>query len=180
MTLRALLILSLIVAAVSFYATLCSGQCSEDRGDVKTATDRSLFIRVPIFVTLGDLSRLSMHTVRHNTPREPREQQEYTVKATLVGYKAESDGDFHLVIQDSGRTMIIEAVNPGCAKSSPLFSQIETVRTVITGAMNPTATYRHCKIPIMVTGLLFEDFGHGQTGVADNFLELHPLVSIGF
>ena len=59
-------------------------------------------------------------------------------------------------------------------------SEIATVRAAIENKLHPTATYKTCKIPVAVTGILFEDFGHGQTGVAKNFLELHPLTQITF
>ena len=35
-------------------------------------------------------------------------------------------------------------------------------------------------VPVQVTGVLFFDFLHGQTGVAPNGIELHPILQITF
>lgn len=47
---------------------------------------------------------------------------------------------------------------------------------------NTTATFHRLskRMNATVTGVAFFDFLHGQTGVADNGIELHPVTSIQF
>jgi hypothetical protein len=35
-------------------------------------------------------------------------------------------------------------------------------------------------VPVIITGVGFFDFYHGQTGVATNGIELHPVIDIQF
>jgi hypothetical protein len=40
--------------------------------------------------------------------------------------------------------------------------------------------FQDVAVPVMVTGLGFFDFAHGQRGVAPNAIELHPVIGIVF
>lgn len=174
---KAVSLITMLFVLIALYKAF--GQCGNDRADVKHCTDGiSLFKAAP--GSVAAISRLKRVTVGHNTPRALNERQPFTVKATLVGWKTESDLDWHLVIEDSGKTMIIESVNPECANGSPYQKQMQQVRESLVKIVgsSPSAKYKKLNIPIIVTGVLFEDFGHGQTGHAENFYELHPVISI--
>jgi len=100
--------------------------------------------------------------------------------ATLTQYKVEADGDIHLVVKDAaGGTMIAEAPNPSCVGStSPFKAKITTVRTAFQNALHPTTSWKYVHRAVRLDGIGFLDELHGQTGVAPNGIELHPLLGI--
>ena len=100
--------------------------------------------------------------------RLPFERHIYRVTAAVTLVRPEDDGDFHLVLQDgAGRTMIAESPLASCGRSATAHRQrqIEAARTRV--RLCPRAE---------VTGVAFFDFQHGQTGVAPNGIELHPIL----
>jgi hypothetical protein len=44
----------------------------------------------------------------------------------------------------------------------------------------PIGGPRIVRIPVTVTGIPFFDVFHGQTGIANNGIELHPILAIQF
>lgn len=152
-----------------------NGYCGKERAAVKHTVDSaaSQINTTPKIVTVDYLVGLPYPNglSGFNPPRQPEEKQVYTVTATLVLVKHESDGDYHLVLKsDSGKTMIAEAIPSSCANGSPFQSKLAGVRSSVD----------RFKLPLKVTatGVGFFDFNHGQTGVATNAVELHPLISI--
>jgi len=98
-----------------------------------------------------------------------------------VRYKQEDDSDYHLELSDAGgRTMIAELPAPECVgASSPFLPDIRAVRAAFTAAFHPTtASFQRVAVAVHVTGVGFFDFKHGQSGVAPNAIELHPILSI--
>ena len=122
------------------------------------------------------------------------EKQEYSVTATLFGYKIESgatgDQDFHIVIQDpqTKETMIVEIPDPNCsgACNSIQSQSIARARQEFLAAFPddpPSSKFAVVDDPkpeVTVKGVGLFDFYHGQTGVATNCLELHPVLDIQF
>jgi hypothetical protein len=126
-----------------------------------------------------------------NATRWLDETREFTVKALLIGFKLEADSDFHVVIADPANpkaTMIVEIPAPQCLKGAPsvpgkgsLGDQLQAQRDKLEAAYGK-ATPRFKRlakpVPVTVTGVGFFDFLHGQTGVAPNGFELHPVLEI--
>jgi len=106
----------------------------------------------------------------------------YTLTGTLLRYKEESDSDYHLVIGDGQHTMIAEIPASYCVgATSPLAAGIKRARAQFTQRYHPSPDhflYTHAKVQI--TGVGFFDFLHGQSGVAPNGIELHPVIDIQF
>ena len=106
-------------------------------------------------------------------------------KNTLIKTK-EGDRDFHLVIADPAdkkKTIIAEVVDPECRRvcQSKKLEQLKAVQTrFIKQFGQPEDSFRHLDppAPIVITGVGFFDFRHGQTGVAPNAIELHPVLSV--
>lgn len=95
------------------------------------------------------------------------ERHVFIVTAAVVLVRAEADSDLHLVLSSGGSEMIAEAPSPGCdSPATPLR------RRQMTAAR---AQVRLCT-RAAVTGVAFFDFNHGQTGVAPNAIELHPVI----
>lgn len=118
----------------------------------------------------------------------PYETQAYTIRAILVGWKIESDHDYHIVIADpanTSKTMIIEPPDPACtdACASGFQNYYTSVRQKLVSCFGqpPTSfTNFPSGITVDVTGVPLFDALHGQTGVAPNGVELHPLLTLNF
>lgn len=116
---------------------------------------------------------------------------------TLVGYKYESDQDYHLVVMDSDqRTMIVEIPDPALLDdANPCKAQVAAARAAFDAKLGvqiralkqlveaqPPALSApmlvQVSMPVDVIGIGFFDEIHGQDGVASNGVELHPVLSI--
>jgi hypothetical protein len=100
--------------------------------------------------------------------RLPFERSVFRVTAAVTLVRSEDDGDLHLVLSDGKRTMIAESPSAGCTnKATPTRRrQMARARTAV----------RVCA-KASITGVAFFDFKHGQTGVAPNAIELHPILA---
>jgi hypothetical protein len=161
------------------------GQCGVERWSVKTGTDADSGL-----VNLGSTSSTSVATMRSwpkpgtipaNNRISPYETTQWVINATLTQYKAESDSDYHLVLQDSGGlTMIAEIPSPSCVSGGPFASRIQTARNQFDAQYNATTSFQTANVPVQITGVGMFDFLHGQTGVAPNGIEIHAVFNIVF
>jgi hypothetical protein len=100
--------------------------------------------------------------------RLPFERHIFRVTAAVTLVRSEDDQDFHVVLSDGRRTMIAETPAPSCtSRATP------TRRRQMAQAR---AAVRLCAKAV-VTGVAFFDFKHGQTGLASNGIELHPVLA---
>jgi len=161
-------------------------RCGVERWAVKTLTDpdASRVNLTPTPTTLAKLIAVGPPATEPGTERlPPIETATFTLSATLVYGKREADRDYHLVLEDTGgRTMIVEAPEPACVPGSRVLKQITTVRKALNEHLPELPKGRTDKpfLQVTVTGVGFFDRLHGQTGVAPNGIELHPLTSITF
>ncbi len=86
------------------------------------------------------------------------------VHAMIDCYKREEDGDIHLVLSDSGCTMIAEIED-----GSPERSKFKA-----------TSRWKYLQKRATITGVRYYDHIHGQRGVAPNGIEIHPVLKISF
>jgi hypothetical protein len=102
------------------------------------------------------------------TTRLPFERHVYRVSAAVTLDRPEADGDFHLVLRVGAFHVIAESPAPSCfAGATPLRrKQMAEARAAV----------RLCARAVG-TGVAFFDFKHGQTGVAPNAIELHPILA---
>jgi len=178
---RLLLAVLLLVVPTSLFA-----QCGVERWSVKTGTDADIGL-----VHLTSSSNTTIAAMRApaapspipaNNRVAPLETTQWIINATLTVYKLESDSDYHLVLQDAnGLTMIGEIPSPTCVGSgSPFLSGITNARNEFNARFTATTSFQTANIPVKVTGVGMFDFLHGQTGVAPNGIELHPILDIVF
>ncbi len=178
---RLLLAVLLLVVPTSLFA-----QCGVERWSVKTGTDADVGL-----VHLTSSSNTTIAAMRTpaapspipaNNRVAPLETTQWIINATLTLYKLESDSDYHLVLQDAnGLTMIGEIPSPTCVGSgSPFLSGITNARNEFNARFTATTSFQTANIPVKVTGVGMFDFLHGQTGVAPNGIELHPILDIVF
>lgn len=161
--------------------------CGRERWDVKTLTDpaASSVNLAPQISSVAQLAQTppSSATYGPDMPRQPAEERSYTVSGTLTFAKTEADSDFHLVIQDpTGVTMVAEIPDPACATGSAALAQITAARSDFIRAFGDPGGGIRPNVTVTVTGVLFYDKDHGQTGRADigqgEDVELHPVIHI--
>lgn len=170
--------------------------CGTERWHVKTLSDpdASQVVLQPKAMTVSGLVRIAAPAQVAEDQRDPAERQAVTVDAQLVGYKEElsngkGDHDYHIVIQDpkSSETMIVEIPDPQCdgVCNSVAGDEIKSARDAFSTTFwseLPGPSFVKFKNPVRVTvtGVPLFDFHHGQTGVAKNCIEIHPVLSITF
>ena len=164
--------------------------CGVERWPVKTGTDPDASKVDLSKVTDTTIAQLTALQAPSNPPQNgrvaPVETTVYRVHATLLAYKMEGDSDYHLELSDGqGHTMIAEIPDPACVSggqnsSSPFLPGIEAARAAFDARYTPTGSYQQANVQVVITGVGFFDFIHGQLGVAPNGIELHPVLSITF
>jgi hypothetical protein len=172
----ALVIAIAIVAAVAARIASPSGNrqvrisaalaCGVERWKIKTLQDRPHLssVRPTTVAHLAGLPR------PHRVPQSRRlasERNVYSVVAAVTLDRQEADSDLHLVLQSGTSHMIAESPSPGCVQgaTSPRRRQMTSARRAV----------RLCS-RARVVGVEFWDYYHGQTGVAPNVIELHPVL----
>lgn len=158
--------------------------CGFERWEVKTASDdgaRSIAPR-PVPATIAALGALPgrFDEGERVPPLEVTTWQ--LTDVTLLQYRLESDGDYHLVLGDGRRTLIAEIPDPACvSKEAPLLPQIARAREQFEARHGPVPDLPAAAFEtVTVVGVGFYDSPHEQTGAAPNQVELHPVLSICF
>jgi hypothetical protein len=140
--------------------------CGVERWTVKTLQDRPRLLP-PRTTTIHFLVTRPAPTTLPDR-RLPFEYHVYTVVASVILIRPEADGDFHVVLEQGQDHMITETPQPTCtAGATPMRRQ---------QMAQARAAIRYCR-RAQVTGVAFFDFQHGQTGVAPNAIELHPVLA---
>lgn len=139
--------------------------CGTERWTVKTLQDRPRLLPIRT-VTLRFLVTRPAPADLPDT-RLPFERHVYRVVAAVTLVRQEADQDFHVVLSSGALHMIAEAPGPTCTTHATAFrhAQMRLARAAV----------RLCS-RAAVTGVAFFDFQHGQTGVAPNAIELHPIL----
>ena len=177
-----------VVLALASVAAIVFG-CGKERWAVKTSADKDAMkvnftpevTTVHVLTSLPAPTRADLDA--HPDTRFPAELKTYTVTVYLVGYKAETDEDFHIVLADLNaplETMIAEMPSGDCVPPSLTDSSTKLRASWQKRFGVATARFKRVppqKIKLEVTGVGFFDFLHGQTGVAPNGFELHRILS---
>jgi hypothetical protein len=139
--------------------------CGFERWSVKTLKDRPR-LRAARASTVAYLTKLPP-PVYLPARRLVRERQIFSVIASVTLKRSEDDLDYHLVLRSGSRTMIAETPSPLCTKGATA-----TRRKQMTAARKVARVCARAR----VVGVAFFDYNHGQTGVARNAIELHPVL----
>ena len=167
--------------------SIIAQNCGTERWNIKTLSDKDT-IKI-------DFNKIIKSTVKEqvnlDSPRTKRSRLEsetfvYSIECYIIGFKKESnDKDIHIVIKDfeTNDTMIVEIPSYECyeiQKTSryELFKELD--EWFINNIGKPSTKFKRLSKPIRVTitGVGFFDFIHGQTGVAKNGREIHPVLSM--
>src|SRR5258708_18092564 len=178
--------LLLVVSTLLLLTSNLLAQCGVERWSVKTGTDPDAHLvnlNAPTSTTITTMRAFTApNPIPANNRVAPAETTLWVINATLTLFKLESDSDYHLVLQDAaGNTMITEIPAPTCVGSgSPFLSGITNARAEFDAKFTATTSFQTANIPVQITGVGMFDFLHGQTGVAPNGIELHPILDIIF
>lgn len=178
---RLFLAVLLLVVPTTLFA-----QCGVERWSVKTGTDPDaglVDLNSATNTTIANLrSPAAPNPIPANNRVSPWETTQWALNATLTLYKLESDSDYHLVLQDAnGLTMIVEIPSPSCVGAgSPFLPGITNARNEFNARFTATTSFQTANIPVQIKGVGMFDFLHGQTGVAPNGIELHPVLDVIF
>jgi len=179
--------LSMILAALLLFSSaLVQAQCGVERWSVKTGTDADVGkvnLNSTTSTTIVALrTPAAPNPIPANNRVSPWETTVWVINGTLTVYKLENDSDYHMVIADSaGNTMITEIPAPSCVgATSPFLSSIQNARAKFDAQLTATTSFQTANIPVQIVGVGMFDFLHGQTGVAPNGMELHPVLDIIF
>src|SRR6266480_1716453 len=165
--------ISLVVARVaapshaSHFRYSAALACGVERWKVKTLQDGPRLLRV--HSTSISIAQLVTHERPTPLPatRLPFERHIFNVDASVTLVRHEADEDFHLVLESGANDMIAESPSSACARRATPYRR----RQMREACMK----LRLCS-QARVVGVAFFDFKHGQTGVAPNAVELHPIL----
>lgn len=187
----ALLASALSVASASLVTFPGTKPCGVDRWAVKTLSDlaaRKVNFAAQ-YATIQSLTSEKRPIAKLASPKNrlsPLEYKTFKVRALIVGYKLESDRDFHIVLADPqspGTTMVAEIPDPQCdgAKASDYAEKYQSARSTLIHLLGPPQKGQFKSgnnVLVTITGVAFFDAIRGQTGAAANGIELHPVLSI--
>jgi hypothetical protein len=138
--------------------------CGVERWTVKTLQDRPRLLPARA-TTVSHLVGLPRPSSLPPT-RLPFERRIFSVVAAVTLVRSEDDSDLHLVLERGAKQMIAEAPSSSCTTRATAYRRRQM--------RNARGLVRLCP-RARVVGVAFWDFKHGQTGVAPNAIELHPV-----
>jgi hypothetical protein len=155
--------------------------CGGERWAVKTGTDadRAKVDPTTISTSVAYLAgRPQPSTYPQDERIAPFELHTYEITATVTQYTQAADHDIHMVLHDSqGRSMIAEIPKPSCVgTTSPWRAAIAVARFTWESAYPASSAWRVIHRSVTLRGLGFFDRPEGQTGIARNGIELHPVI----
>jgi hypothetical protein len=140
--------------------------CGVERWGIKTLKDRPRLLRARK-TTIAHLVSLPRPKPFPPPGRLPLERRIYSVIAAVTLDRNEADLDHHLVLRRGAKTMIAETPSSLCTVGATAYR-----RQQISDARNAARVCPRAR----VVGVALFDYNHGQTGVAPNAIELHPVL----
>lgn len=171
-------------------APRAQAQCGKERWDIKDLNDAHAkkVNFTPVVRTVAQLLQLPVVVPTRNEARRSDERTTYRVHCELVRYKLETDGDVHMVIRDvhdPSAHMIAEIPDPTCpdALAGGHAAEFQKARDALIKIVKkhpplPRMQSIHPPPKIEIVGVGFYDPPHGQSGMAPNDLELHPVIEL--
>jgi len=166
--------------------TVQSPPCGVERWTIKVGTDANanqVNTANPVRTTIQSMRALPTPASLPDTSRiSPTENTTFVINGLMTVYKLETDSDYHIVLQDpQGNTMVTEIPAPACdGGTSPFDAAIKSARQKFDARLTGISTFQTANLPVQIKGVGFFDLIHGQTGVAPNGVEIHPILDIIF
>jgi len=162
------------------------GRTGFARAAVKTGRDEyaGKVEMVPRITTIAALcaipvpSNLDADSGRFTHAGSPEIQSYRLTNVLLAAYKLESDGDYHLVLEDgAGNRMIAEIADPRRVTGS-WKARATRAREAFDARHSANGSFQGTGETVTVTGVGFFDLLHGQIGAAPNGIEIHAVLDI--
>lgn len=163
-----------------------SKRCGRERWCQKTLADNlaGQVVFTPVGTTIKELNELPEHCEGGDLDfprRVGTERTVYEVEGVIDVVKREDDRDFHIVLLDPDDPewhMVVEVVDPTCpgAKVSDHKAHMKAARDAFFDALGDGNYDSLVGAKVKVRGVGLYDRWHGQTGMAENCLELHPVI----
>lgn len=173
---RKVLLASLLIA-VSAPAVPAQTRCGVERWPVKIGADDDIALvdTVPSAISVAQLTEITRPNASFDARRRvgPVELQTFSLSARLVRVIAQDDGDLHLVLRDliqDDLTIVAEVPSGRCTADPAMGARFEDARQALRGTPRGGI--------VEITGMGFWDYMHGQSGMARNGLEIHPVLSL--
>jgi hypothetical protein len=180
---------SVVAVAVPAWPASAAMACGEWRWPVKTLSDPDagkvhygtiLNRKVPALRKLTPPSNMSGDSPRFHGV----ERNVYRLHVALIEAKVEDDHDIHLVVAGpaaKAKTMIVEFPSVKCDGAAQSHHRQAMARSrnhlLADCGTIPSTKFVKLKGTATITGVGLWDEKHGQTGVAPNGIELHPVLS---
>jgi hypothetical protein len=163
-----------------------------DRWPVRTGTDKDVgkVNPDPIITTVEELIaqprplnlRLSGKATQYQSRRaEPLEITTWSIHAEITAFRRTQNGTYRLILRsDSGASMLAQVPNPKFVdRSSPWRDSFIAVRMKLERQLEFSGTFAYLEppIPTQLIGIGYFGRPHGQTGAAQNGVELHPVIA---
>ena len=174
-------ILATLISLSIGFTTAVTNDCGgEERWEEKVLTDdesSGIDYNNPIETTIQELVTFPTGKSSSKKPRQQIELSAYTIECNISKYILEDDEDLHLVLEDGGASMIGEIPDFRCpeADESNFTTRYKNARVMFSKYIKDK---KYQTMRWRVTGVGFVDFAHGQTGKADNNVELHPILKL--
>jgi hypothetical protein len=155
--------------------------CGVENWALKTMTDpqRGLVRLRPKATTIAAINALPMPHPTPTSRDNAYERQVWRVRAQVVEYKAEEDGDINIVLFDQGAYLIAEQPAATCLTGARARRTMIAARSLFeTRCGAATSSWRDLGAVVSIAGVGFWDFAHRQRGHARNYAELHPVTSL--
>jgi hypothetical protein len=184
-------LLAAILATVGYVPTVANQAgaitCGVWRWPVKTLSDpdRKQVNFNPIGTRVSRFRLRSRPSITFGTDT-PRfgyvEHHTWRLKARPIQAKLEDDFDIHLVVSvpsAPAKTMIVEFPRKACVASPFRRNKIAAARQKFLDNCGPVSSSSWARLAgsVTITGIGFWDAKHGQTGIAPNGIELHPVLN---
>jgi hypothetical protein len=123
-------------------------------------------------------SSLSADSPRFTYAGSPEIQTWRLANVTLAGYKRETDGDYHVVLEDGAGNSLIAEISDPRRVGEGWKARTFKARTAFDLRHAAGRTFQTAGETVTVTGVGFFDLVHGQIGVAPNGIELHAVLDM--
>jgi hypothetical protein len=159
------------------------GHVHSTRWDVKTLADQPKFANVAVVTSIAEQQKLHSPPIDEGTSRQPSECTIYRIKARIVESLLESDGDYHLVLEDNGLQMVAEIpqpIDPVPREYRQVFYDARRTIDSLIGRPSDQPTILEQPQWVEITGVGFFDEAHTFVphGMAPNCREIHPVLSV--
>ena len=159
------------------------GHVHSTRWNVKTLADLPKLPANAVASSIAEQHKFHSPRIDETTDRQPSECTIYTIKARIVESLLESDGDYHLVLEDNGLQMVAEIPQPIDPVPMEYRKAFYDARRTIDSAIGkPDVQAKIVEKPplVEITGVGFFDEAHTfvPQGMAPNCREIHPVLRV--